>query len=224
MKKTISKPHLDLLKKPAKQVFGDLPKFVPKGVLGGGTAVMLLLGHRKSFDLDIFLPHVVSRQLLVKLKSFYGERLLRPLVDTADELSVIIAPSTKLSFIFFPFKPLHKLIETDSIPFYSLEDLASNKAYVIGRRGAWRDYVDFFFLIRELVSRKLEIRSGLKFARVIGETKKRFGGAFSQKLFLEQLTYYGDITDFTVDYIGQEYKPQHIQEYLKKLTRSYLKL
>lgn len=214
MKKSTSKLHLELLSKPARQIFADLVKISPTGVLGGGTAVMLLLAHRKSFDLDIFLASPIKKQLLIRLRSFYPQELERPLVDSADELSVIVKPNTKLSFIFFPYPPIHKTTKTDSIPIFSPEDLASNKAYVIGRRGAWRDYVDFFFLIR----------SGLKFARVIGETKKRFGGAFSQKLFLQQLTYYGDITDFTVDYIGQEYKPQHIQEYLKKLTRSYLKL
>ena len=94
----------------------------------------------------------------------------------------------------------------------SPRDLASNKAYVIGRRGAWRDYVDLFFLLK----------NGVEFEKVITETKKRFGGAFSEKLFLEQLTYFGDLSDFTVDYLGKNYEPEEIQEYFKKLVSDFV--
>ena len=95
----------------------------------------------------------------------------------------------------------------------SPRDLASNKAYVIGRRGAWRDYVDLFFLLK----------NGVEFEKVITETKKRFGGAFSEKLFLEQLTYFDDLKDFTVDYLGESYQPNEIQDYFKELARNFVR-
>ena len=213
MKKITLKPHLELLPETTKRIFLDLVKFEPKGVLGGGTAIMLLLGHRRSFDLDVFISKPIQKNLLVKLKTTYQSRLSRPFVDSGDELSVVISPQTKISFIFFPFKPLHKTIKTNSLAIFSPEDLASNKAYVIGRRGAWRDYVDLFFLLKY----------GIDFPKVIIEAKKRFGGAFSEKLFLEQLTYFDDLKDFTVDYLGESYQPNEIQDYFKELARNFVR-
>ena len=212
MRKNTSNLRFDLLTAAQKQIFSDLGKIVPNGILGGGTAIMLLLGHRKSFDFDVFLKTSIKKQFLVGLKTFFGAKLQRPLVDSADELSLQIMSDIKLSFIYFPFKPLHHLIATDSISLFTKEDLASNKAYVIGRRGAWRDYVDFFCLLN----------SGLNFSKVIDDAKKRFSGAFSEKLLLAQLTYFGDITDFTVEYVGRDYKPKEIQEYFEKLVKKHL--
>lgn len=212
MKGNTSKPHFNLLPKPTQQILLDLREIAPQGILGGGTAIMLFLAHRKSFDLDVFLKDPIPKNLLLKLRLFYKERLIRPIVDTEDELSVIIAPKTKLSFVYFPFPPLYPLIKTSSIPLFAPQDLASNKAYVIGRRGAWRDYVDLFFLLKSRVK--------LKF--VIAQALKRFGGAFSEKLFLEQLTYWGDIKDFTVEYIGKKYPPKEIQKYFQKLVQKII--
>lgn len=214
MKRNILKLHFNLFPKSTRQIFLDLGKIAPEGVLGGGTAIMLLLAHRQSFDLDVFLEKPIPKNLLVKLKLFYKKRLALPIMDSENELSVIITPKIKLSFIYFPFSPLHPLIKTESMPVFAPQDLASNKAYVIGRRGAWRDYVDLFCLLK----------SGLSLKKVVTETGKRFGGAFSEKLFLEQLTYWGDLKDFTIDYIGKEYSPREIQKYFQELVQNYLKL
>lgn len=213
MKKNISKVHLNLLKKPARSIFLELVQITPDGILGGGTAIMLFLAHRRSFDFDVFFEKPVAKNLLVKLKDYYQDSLKSVIVDTADELSVIVFPETKLSFIYFPFEPLHKTIDTESIPLFSLEDLASNKAYVIGRRGAWRDYVDLFSLLK----------NGIRFEKVILEAKARFGGAFSEKLFCEQLTYFGDLADFTVEFIGKVNKDKEIQKYFEDLVKGYLR-
>ena len=39
------------------------------------------------------------------------------------------------------FKP----IKTDSMDLMDIKDIATNKAYTIGRRPKWRDYVDIYF-------------------------------------------------------------------------------
>ena len=57
------------------------------------------------------------------------------------------------------------------------------KAYALGRRSKWKDYVDLYFLLTkhfslEEVSRKAE---GL------------FGELFSEKLFRAQLSYFDDV-------------------------------
>ena len=71
MKKNTLKPHLELLPETTKRIFLDLVKFEPKGVLGGGTAIMLILAHRRSFDLDIFVAKPIPKGLLLKLRTAY---------------------------------------------------------------------------------------------------------------------------------------------------------
>jgi len=73
-----------------------------------------------------------------------------------------------------------------------LLDLAAMKAYALGRRSKWKDYVDLYlllkekFLLDEISQRAIEI----------------YGDLFSDKLFRSQLSYFEDI-DYTeeVEYL-----------------------
>lgn len=182
----------DVLDTERYELFLRLKQIAPRGILGGGTASALQLRHRRSHDLDVFLPRAVPRGLLLRLRRA-RPGLLRPLVDSGDELTVL-ARDIRVSFIAFPFPPLHPTVRTPSLPLYSLRDLASNKAYAIGRRGVYRDYVDLYFLLRH----------GISLATVIREGEQRFTGAFSEKLFLEQLTYFADLEETPVDYLAKD--------------------
>ncbi len=67
------------------------------------------------------------------------------------------------------------------------------KAYALGRRAKWKDYVDLYFILQ---------RHTIK--EILTQTKRIFAGAFSEVNFREQLSYFDDI-DYTeeVEYIGQ---------------------
>lgn len=132
----MSKLHFEVLDKKRFNVFNCLPDVTQSGYLVSGTALALQLGHRKSYDLDIALPSQVSQTLLFLVNEVFNDFRLRPLVDSKEELTMILDEETKLTFFTFPFPPLHRPVITDTIPLYSLADLASNKAYVIGRMGA----------------------------------------------------------------------------------------
>lgn len=73
-----------------------------------------------------------------------------------------------------------------------LLDLAAMKAYALGRRSKWKDYVDLYFLLND------------KFT--LGEISNRateiYGDLFSDKLFRSQLSYFEDV-DYSeeVDYL-----------------------
>ena len=71
MKKNTLNLHFELLPENTRKIFEDLVKFEPRGILGGGTAIMLLLGHRRSFDLDIFVAKPIPKGLLLKLRTAY---------------------------------------------------------------------------------------------------------------------------------------------------------
>ncbi len=206
----MSKLYIDILDKNRQSLFKNLSKLVDdKWLLGGGTALALQIGHRKSYDFDIFLPTDVPQELLTKINQQLHKYKVRPVVDIPNELSILLDEKVKITFLKFPFPPLHKSPVAQSMKLFSLSDLASNKAYVIGRRGEWKDYVDLYFLLK---------KSNLHLNTVVKETEQRFGSNFSKKLFWEQLIYWNDLKDFKIEYIGKPVTKESIQQYFKKIT------
>lgn len=95
-----------------------------------------------------------------------------------------------------------------------LDDFASKKVYKISLRGAWRDYVDLFFLLKW---KKYSIND------LISLAEKKFQNEFNPKLFLEQLVYYKDIEITDTIFIKEKYTPVEIKSFLEEQTRLYLK-
>lgn len=213
MNDAISKLHLDILDSTRQKVFGQLRSMPSDFVLGGGTAIALQIRHRQSYDFDFFSPAPITKSLLSSFKSMFSGYGVRPVIDSEDELTILLNEEVKISCIAYPFPPLHPVVETDGIRLFDLRDLASNKAYTIGRRGAWRDYVDLFFLLNG---------SKLNLQNVISESERRFSESFDTKLFLGQLVYYDDITDFSIEYIGDPVSREVIQEFFLEASRRML--
>jgi hypothetical protein len=210
MKKNTLKLHLETLPPHSQQLLPKLASF--NGILAGGSALALLLGHRKSYDLDFFFEQPLKEHLFQAVIQTFGPQNCKLLINTSDELSLIIK-ETKVSFVYFPFPPLHKLLHYNNILLFHLNDLATNKAYVMGRRAAWRDYVDIYFLLTD---------AKLTLAKIINEAKKRFRGAFSARLFLQQLTYYNDIRDYALELTKAAASKEEIKNFFKKQVKDYL--
>ena len=208
----MSKLHFELLNKNQIKVLEILKNYSKYGVLGGGTALMIQLPYRKSYDLDVFLPKTISKKFLYKIKEYFKQ--IEIIVDTGDEFSFISIPhKVKISFIFYPYSPLYEIIPSSYLKILSWRDIGLDKAYTIGRRGEWRDYVDLYLIIK----------NGFFLKNIIKKAKKKFGDSFSEKLFLSQLTHIGDLKDFTVDFIKEKYSQKEVQDFLAKEVRQYKK-
>lgn len=194
-------------------VWKELINFKQIGILGGGTALSLQLNHRRSFDFDIFSQKAIPGNLLIKTGKIFKRDKIRTVVDSSDELTLFIDSEIKITFIYFPFSPLYKTVETLSLDIFDIRDLLSNKAYVVGRRGTWRDYADLYWALSHKI---------IDLEALIKETKKKFEGNFNEKLFLEQLTYYEDINDWTIDWIKEESTHQEIKKFFKQAVSEYL--
>ena len=98
----------------------------------------------------------------------------------------------KVTFFQYPFEinPIEKFEKYFRIP--SLLELSAMKAYALGRRSKWKDYVDLYFILTGYYS----------ISEISECASKIFGELFSEKLFRSQLCYFDDI-DYTeqVDYI-----------------------
>lgn len=204
--------YLDQLSKERQEVFQQLKQVSKNFVLAGGTAIMLQIGHRLSYDFDCFSTHALSSNLLRQIKKVFGT-YISPRVQTSEQITFANRDGIEVTFVHHPYKSLQKLISTNYMPLFGLDDLVANKAYVIGRRGVWRDYVDLFFFL------KWNLYSIEKISTL---AKKKFTGEFNEKLFLEQLVYFDDLIVVPTTFIKESYEEKEIKFFLEKKVEDYV--
>lgn len=206
----MSKLILESLDSKRLSVFKKLKAFKKYGVLGGGTALSLQIGHRISYDFDIFVKKKIENSLWKNTKKIFGNDSSK-LVETSEELHLTTPENIAITFFHDDYKSLFPPIKTDSINLMNIADIATNKAYTLGRRPKWRDYVDLYFLLNDKY---------IALEKLITLSLKKFGNDFSKRLFLEQLVYYRDIIDFEIDYLQKPVSEEKIQMFFKKVVKN----
>lgn len=123
----------------AKTVFASLPE---QYYLAGGTALALLIGHRKSVDLDYFISEAIdTAKLRQQLNELFGAERLEVIFEEKNTLWCNI-DGVKVSFIS-RFDPLLKPITLiDSFRMVSLEDITLMKLSAICGSEEYKDYFD----------------------------------------------------------------------------------
>lgn len=179
-----NKIHTEILSPNQEKILPLVKMFYDKFYLVGGTAIALQLGHRRSIDFDLFSFEKVDqrkiRNIIIK-----HHKINKVIIDDKDEYTLIVN-GVKLTFLYYPFKikPNKKL--SDYIRMPDLITLAAMKAYALGRRAKWKDYVDLYWIMKNHCS----ILDIIKKAQII------FGVEFNEKNFREQLAYFKDV-DYT---------------------------
>lgn len=208
----MSKIHLEIFDTDRYQIFQKLSSFRKDGYLAGGTALALQINHRKSFNFDVFIENSVSRQLKKRVADVFGKN--EYYVDTGDQISFNTTKNIGITFVTYYFKPLFLPVKTTSISLASIRDIAGDKAHTIGRRAVWRDYVDFYFLLKwNLVT----------LTDIIHHAQSKFGNEFIKTQFLEQLIYFKDLNMQKIDFLKESYTDAYIQSFLATKVEEYLK-
>lgn len=204
---------LDLLSSERQAAFKKLAKFAPPFVLAGGTAIMLQLGHRKSFDFDCFCEsEELPTNLLPKIRRVLGSPIAIKR-KTIELITLTTSTQIEITFVCHPYRPIRKPIKTSGIPLFHLDDLAANKAYTLGRRPAWRDYVDLFFFMK---------RNIYPIKKIIKLAEEKFGDEFNSRLFCQQLTYFDDVTIIETEFLKEHYAVETIRSFLGSQVKNYL--
>ena len=149
--------------------------------LVGGTAIALHLGHRESIDFDLFTFDEFSnpkiRRKISQLRTI--DEVLR---DETGQYTFVIN-GVRFTFFQFPYKINFSETFDDVVRLPDILTLAAMKAFALGRRAKWKDYVDLYFILKdshsvsEITARGVEI----------------FGHEFNEKIFRTQLAYFEDI-------------------------------
>lgn len=208
----MSKIHLEIFDTDRYQIFQKLSLFRKDGYLAGGTALALQIKHRKSFDFDVFIENPVSHQLKKRVEQVFG--INEYYVNTGEQISFNTKKNIGITFVTYYFKLLFLPVTTKYIHLASIKDIAADKAHTIGRRAVWRDYVDFYFLLKwNLVT----------LTDIINYAQSKFGYEFVKTQFLEQLVYFKDLNMQKIDFLKESYTDSEIQSFLCQRVEEYLK-
>jgi len=195
--------HKEIFNKNQFQLLPLVKQFKREFYLVGGTAIALHIGHRRSIDFDLFkLSPIKPKSIITKISEFNHPYIITRRVTEQLNLTV---NNVKFTFYQFPFKmnPTEKLEDILRLPM--LIDLAAMKAYALGRRSKWKDYVDLYFILKDHFT----------INQITERASELFGQLFSEKLFRAQLSYYEDI-DFTeqVEFLVAPVAENEVKEFL----------
>lgn len=176
--------HKEILNANQTELVPLIGNFKREYYLVGGTAIALYLGHRRSIDYDLFKFAPLNRKKNIeKIRQFGYEPLIT--WNVTDQMNLVVN-DVKLTFFQYPFQIKADHVFEESVRIPDLIDLAAMKAYALGRRSKWKDYVDLYFLLKEQFS----------FEAISQRASAIYGEMFSDKLFRSQLSYFEDI-DYT---------------------------
>lgn len=178
-------------------------QFKKEYYLVGGTAVALHIGHRRSIDFDLFkFSSIKPRSIVEKISEFNFAPIITRRVTEQMNLTV---NEVKFTFFQYPFKIDVTEKFEDILRLPKLIDLAAMKAYALGRRSKWKDYVDMYFLLKEHFTVE----------QITGRAIEIYGQFFSEKLFRAQLSYFNDINySEPVEYLVPPIAEEEIKSFL----------
>lgn len=191
--------------------------------LAGGTALALQIGHRRSLDLDLFLLDTAEKvplQTVTRhMEKLFGRERLEPLQRQVDQITWRVL-GVQVTFLAYPFPLLYDLVPGESIHarlsnlrLASPGEIALMKAYALGRRAAFRDYVDLYFLLKDAF---------ISLDNLVREAQRKFildgRPLFQARLFHEQLVYLADVDDVeaTLRLLRQPVTRQDVEGFFRR--------
>jgi hypothetical protein len=198
--------HYEVLDKKTKDIFEKFSFLKDAFYLAGGTALALQLGHRISIDLDFFSDEPIKKTLLKTIESKV-KKVDSVVVNNKKELTVYI-DSIKITFLHYPFIHKHNLVKNNIIPLASIYEIASMKAYTLGRRVSLKDYIDLYFILSSDVT---------NITSIIADAIAIYGDTFNDRLFCEQLLSSEEADEESIVWLAKEVSKTEMKEFFLNL-------
>ena len=201
--------HKEILHKKQVELLPLITQFTKQYYLVGGTAIALYIGHRHSIDFDLFTENKIQRRKIKNIIIKNGWEPDNIIYEAFDQMHLIVN-NVKITFFLYPHKIDSKHNFDNIIKLPELIDLAAMKAYALGGRAKWKDYVDVYFLLKEYFS----------FSDIAKRAKQIYGSFFNEKLFKEQLSYFIDV-DYSeeIEFMpGYETDDDEIKQFLTDIA------
>jgi hypothetical protein len=137
----------NILSHKQKKTLPFIKKFKKDFALIGGTAIALQIGHRKSIDFDLVSLKQFKNSNIEK-KVLKEKKIQKVFVDHDGEYT-FLTEGVKITFLYYPFKMDFKVDFEDYIKMPDILSLGAMKAYTLGRRAKWKDYVDLYYILKQ---------------------------------------------------------------------------
>lgn len=179
--------------------------------LVGGTALALQISHRRSVDFDLFTEKELPDRLLQKVKRVFNDAMVIVTYNVPGQLNITI-DGIKATFFEYPYAVTEPLVTYESVPMLSVREIAASKAFSIGKRLSYKDYVDWYFLL-----------SGnyVQLEDVVRLANRKYGNDFNDRLFLGQMASLGDVNEQPIDFLTTPVDRKTVDTYLKDAIRSF---
>jgi hypothetical protein len=185
--------------------------FNNKFYLGGGTALSLQLGHRKSFDLDFFSN-----------EKFKPDNLTEIFIDEFDSVLNEVSAGTveikymdiSISLLYYPYKTIKEFNRYKKVNIASVEDIACMKFVAISQRAEKKDFFDIYEILKRF--QFLTLKNNL--------TEKFKTNGFNPYHIIRSLFYFDD-ADNSPDPISLNGTTwEEVKNYLLKNEKKILKV
>jgi len=147
--------------------------------LAGGTGLALRFGHRRSVDLDFFLPTAFDEELLLqRMQSLPGAAV----VQRAPQTLHLTVQGVKVSFLAYAYPVLFPFAPFCDVPVADPRDIACMKITAISSRGTKRDFIDLYVACRKFGMAELFDLFARKYAQT----------GYNKLHILKSLTYFAN--------------------------------
>lgn len=172
----------NILDKKRLEILPLLEKFKKDFYLAGGTGLALQLGHRDSIDFDFFSDKDFNTEKLYAIiKELFKRHKIIKVQEEKNTLTVFIDENIKLSFFTYKYKLLKKLVNEPYFNIASILDIAVMKLSAVVSRATSKDYIDLFFILKEITLAEILVAKNKKFPEL------------DTNLVLKSLVYFKDI-------------------------------
>ena len=181
-----------------------------KFYLAGGTALAIQLRHRESIDLDWFTEKKFSTAVLKNKLADLGKfELVNEERGTVEGL----IDRVKISFFNYPYKQIFPSVDFRGIKIADKRDIAAMKIDAISSRGSKKDFIDFYFLLKEYSLKEL-----------VGFFEKKYSNIKYNKLhILKSIVYFSEAENDPMPKMIKPARWQEVKRVIKNETVKYFK-
>jgi len=182
-------------------------------MLVGGTGLALIIGHRKSMDIDLFASKDFDEvSLLEKLETDFNFQL-----DFLEGNTIKgNVEGAKVDFIAHKYPTIGRTIEEDGIRIQSVDDISAMKVNSVANDGTRaKDFIDLYFL---LADHKYDVE------RLLSNYKAKYSQRNALHA-LKSLNYFEDVevSDWPELIKNKETNWDEIREFLDKACELYIR-
>lgn len=157
----------DILNDKRKDTLSLFRDFKNDFYLAGGTALALQIGHRDSVDFDFFTKKDIrTEDLFDRLKEIFKDHKILKIQEEKNTLTVLADSDIKISFFTYKYELLNDLIDEENFRLASIEDIACMKLSAICSRASNKDYIDLYYILKNIQLDTLLQKASKKFPDV----------------------------------------------------------